>query len=191
MQAGPAFMKPSGRMERNDVVGQMKAMGGDASLAANLGYGYGIQVDGAAAAGKNPAGAAAAAGAAGAGKLHSSSKDVRKDAARAAAAGGSHRSSSSQHKSGSGAAGAGGGGSRAGRDPPIILVPSGVTAMINIFNAKQFLEEGRFVPRWVVLLLLVTLPSCVSQRCTCIIQVNNWWHLVVVYFVVVWRDNDE
>jgi hypothetical protein len=28
------------------------------------------------------------------------------------------------------------------------LVPSGVTAMINIFNAKQFLEEGKFVPRW-------------------------------------------
>lgn len=144
--AGPAFMKPSGRMERNDVVGQMKAMGGDASLAANLGYGYGIQVDGqsaaAAAAGKAPAGAAAAGAAGGAAPAakHRSSSGSSKDARAAAAAGGR----SSSHRTGGGAAA--GSSSRAGRDPPIILVPSGVTAMINIFNARQFLEEGKFVP---------------------------------------------
>ncbi|KAL6754061.1 RNA pol II accessory factor, Cdc73 family-domain-containing protein [Haematococcus lacustris] len=29
---------------------------------------------------------------------------------------------------------------------PIIIVPSGMTAMINMWNARQFLEEGRFQP---------------------------------------------
>ncbi|GIM02248.1 hypothetical protein Vretimale_7163 [Volvox reticuliferus] len=29
---------------------------------------------------------------------------------------------------------------------PIIVVPSGLTSMINMYNAKSFLEEGRFVP---------------------------------------------
>lgn len=29
---------------------------------------------------------------------------------------------------------------------PIIIVPSGMTAMINMYNARQFLEEGRFEP---------------------------------------------
>ncbi|EFJ51730.1 hypothetical protein VOLCADRAFT_103365 [Volvox carteri f. nagariensis] len=29
---------------------------------------------------------------------------------------------------------------------PIIIVPSGLTSMINMYNARAFLEEGRFVP---------------------------------------------
>eukprot|EP00879_Flechtneria_rotunda_P013823 GHRR01014436.1.p1 GENE.GHRR01014436.1~~GHRR01014436.1.p1 ORF type:complete len:271 (+),score=80.02 GHRR01014436.1:955-1767(+) len=131
-------MKPSGRMERNDVVGGIKAMGGDASLAANLGYGYGIQVEAI-----KPSTAAAAAG---------SNGPAGQQGARPSSAQQKQKQRSSWQDSRAAAAagkvpGPGGaGGVVKHKDPPIILVPSGVTAMINMHNAKWFLEEGKFVP---------------------------------------------
>jgi hypothetical protein len=135
------YMKPSGRMERQNVAGDLKAMGGDAAVAASLGYGYGIQVDAQQQQQQQQqARAAAAAGVKAGGSHHhhqqqqqhkgSSSSDARAAAAAAA-----------KHKASSGSGGA----AKPRGDPPIILVPSGMTAMINVFNARQFFEEGRFI----------------------------------------------
>ncbi|GLC40122.1 hypothetical protein PLESTF_000620700 [Pleodorina starrii] len=89
---------------------------------------------GAAKGAKGPHGAAGGSG---------SSKDGAAAGAKPGAAAAGARGSS-----GGGAGGGGGGkgdGSKKG-GVPIIIVPSGLTSLINMFNARAFLEEGKYVP---------------------------------------------
>ncbi|KAF8059437.1 CDC73 [Scenedesmus sp. PABB004] len=136
-KAAPAFMKPSGRMEREQDVG---AIGADAAVVGQLGYGIG----GAAPASRRPAAAAAAGGA----PAPAPAPAGGRPGSGGSRPGSGGRPGSASHKAAAGGGAGAGGGGAGGRQrsgPPIILVPNGVTAMVNIFNAKQFLEEGRFV----------------------------------------------
>ncbi|GLI63558.1 hypothetical protein VaNZ11_006411 [Volvox africanus] len=89
-----------------------------------------------------PASSSGAKGAAAAGvKSHASGGSGGGGSSKAAAAAGSGHGSGA----GGGVAGKSNDGAKRG-GIPIIIVPSGLTSMINMYNAKVFLEEGRFVP---------------------------------------------
>lgn len=137
------FMKPSGRFERDDVgAGLLAQLGGDAAgIAANIGRGYGaIQAD---AQKPQPPSAGATAGSKpGSQPKQQQQHRSKSDQRVAAAAAGKPSSSHHGHHKG------GGSGVSKHKDPPIILVPSGVTALFNIFNAKLFFEGAKFVPRY-------------------------------------------
>jgi hypothetical protein len=127
----PAFMKPSGRLERDTTAEQLRAIGGDAGVTKDLGLGYSIPQP-AAAEVVAPAAAAAAPGGAGGG---SSSRQQQQQA-------GSKPSGSSKSRSSSGS-----GNPKPKGGAPIILVPSGVSALFNMYNARQFLQDGVYVKR--------------------------------------------
>ncbi|GJP69440.1 hypothetical protein CLOP_g433 [Closterium sp. NIES-67] len=57
-----------------------------------------------------------------------------------------HQSQHRQHSSGGGSAAASSGGGAGASLVPIILVPSAAQTLINIFNVKEFLEDGNYVP---------------------------------------------
>lgn len=124
-----AFVKASGRLDRAvDTSGTLKALGADTKVAKELGLGYGLLPGAAAGASKSRPAAAPQAGQ----KPGSSSSKSADPRAAAAAAG---RPSSASQKS-------------SGKLRPIILVPAGYSAMVNIYNAKQLLEHHQFIPRW-------------------------------------------
>jgi hypothetical protein len=135
-----AFIKASGRFERerDAAAGTVQAMAGavggaggaggaaDAGLlaAADVGLGYGAEEGGAGAAGA----AAAAAAAYQAARARAAAAAAR-PSARAPAPAAAPRSSSSS-------AGV----------VPLIIVPAAMSAMLNMWNARAFFEEGKFVP---------------------------------------------
>lgn len=130
----PAFVKSSGRGDRVvDASGALKALGADSKVADSLGLGYGLA---AAAAGSKPRPSAAPQQPGQRGGSGSKGGDPR--AAPAAAAALPRPPSGSQRSS--------------GKLRPIILVPAGYSALVNLYNAKQLLEQHQFVPRWGVLL---------------------------------------
>lgn len=135
-------MKSSGRGDRAvDTSGTLKALGADSKVADSLGLGYGLAAGAAAAAVGSKVRPSAAPQ-----QGHRAGSSSGKGAAAAAAAAAATRPSSGSRKGGAG-----------GKLRPIILVPAGYSAMVNLYNAKQLLEQHQFVPRWA---LLTELDSC-------------------------------
>jgi hypothetical protein len=131
LQQPATFIKASGRGDREvDTAGTIAAMGVDKGVAKQLGLGYGMQ---AAAAAPKPRSSSAAAAAAAAGAQQKGSSTKGADPRAAAAA---QRPQSASQKG-------------SGKLTPIILVPSGYSALVNLYNAKQLLEGHRFVTRCV------------------------------------------
>jgi hypothetical protein len=138
-QQQPAFVKSSGRGDRVvDTSGALKALGADSKVADSLGLGYGLAA-GAAAAAAGPKARPSAVPQQGRRGGSSSGKGAAAAATAAAAA----RLSSGSQKGGAG-----------GKLRPIILVPAGYSAMVNLYNAKQLLEQHQFIPWWVMLAVL-------------------------------------
>lgn len=119
VQPLPLPVKPSGRFERDAATEQLKAMGGkDLINMIGAGYGYAGQKKG------DGGGAAPASG-----------RGAPKPASTATRPTGMAPTRS--HPSSIGLPGKGG--------TPIIIVPSGLSAMITMYNAREFLEKGTFV----------------------------------------------
>ncbi|KAL6004707.1 accessory factor associated with RNA polymerase II [Asimina triloba] len=55
-------------------------------------------------------------------------------------------------------------GSKIGEGVPIILVPSALQTLITIYNVKEFLEDGVFVPTEVKMKLGTSKPDCVTVQ---------------------------
>lgn len=127
----PAFVKSSGRGDRVvDASGALKALGADSKVADSLGLGYGLA---AAAAGSKPRPSAAPQQQTGQRGGSGSGRGGDPRAAPAAAAALPRPPSGSQRSS--------------GKLRPIILVPAGYSALVNLYNARQLLEQHQFVPR--------------------------------------------
>ena len=129
----PAFVKPSGRLERDTTAEQLRALGGDAGITKDLGLGYSIPQPAAAEVAAPAAAAPAAGAAAAAGGGGGSSRQQQQQGGAKPASSSKPRSSSGSQKPKGGA--------------PIILVPSGVSALFNMFNARQFLQDGVYIRR--------------------------------------------
>lgn len=124
-------MKASGRGDRVvDTSGALKALGADSKVADSLGLGYGLAAGAAAAAAGSKARPSAA--------PQQGQRGGSSSGKGAAAAVAAVRPSSGSQKGGGG-----------GKLRPIILVPAGYSAMVNLYNAKQLLEQHQFIPRWV------------------------------------------
>jgi hypothetical protein len=128
-QAGqPAFFKPSGRLERDTRAETARALG----QAEELGLGYGVTA------------AAAAAPAAAAQQQQQQQKQPQRPAPPPSGGAGQQRGRDARGRA-AGSAAAGGGAKKKGA--PIILVPAGVSALVNMYNVRQLLEDGVFV-KW-------------------------------------------
>jgi hypothetical protein len=135
LQQPATFIKASGRGDRQvDTAGTIAAMGVDKDVAAQLGLGYGMQT---AAPVPKARSSSAAAAAATAGAQQKGGSSTKGGDPRAAAAAAAQRLQSASQKG-------------SGKLAPIILVPSGYSALVNLYNAKELLEQHKFVPRCVL-----------------------------------------
>jgi hypothetical protein len=135
-QAGQAaFFKPSGRLERDTRAETAKALGQSEEL--GLGYGEpglpGAASGSAGASGGGGGGAPAAAAAAGGGAAVAAARPQRPAGGKLSRAAAVPAPAAASGKKRQG--------------PPIILVPAGLSALVNMYNARQLLEEGLFVHR--------------------------------------------
>jgi hypothetical protein len=150
LQGPGAFIKASGRLERDTTKEQVRALGGNAGDLQQLGLGYSVAVGGPA-----PAAAGGGSGVPPPPPPPPSQPEAAKPAAPAAAAAG-QRPAQPQHKQQQQRPRAAPGSSKEGErrhhssksgGVPLILVPNATSAMFTMWNAKQFLEQGQFVPR--------------------------------------------
>ncbi|KAM7259499.1 hypothetical protein ACFE04_015240 [Oxalis oulophora] len=58
-------------------------------------------------------------------------------------------------------------GSKIGEGVPIILVPSATQTLVTIYNVKEFLEDGVFIPTDVKMKQMASRPDCVTVRKNC------------------------
>ncbi|KAG1678510.1 hypothetical protein FOA52_014543 [Chlamydomonas sp. UWO 241] len=145
-QQQPLPIKASGRFDREVAKDQLREMGGEA--AANLASG--IDMYGAYAKGGAGADKAAAAGRDKAQQAHAQAKAKAPAAPpvpkapppKVQAVAGVKRPAPSSSKQPSSKLS----GNPKGGSIPIIIVPAGLSAMINMFNAQSFLESGRYEP---------------------------------------------